>query len=40
VFDATARFHNPAHAASWDDPGIDAAFEGVYALVVTGLRAS
>jgi AcrR family transcriptional regulator len=39
VFDATARFHNPAHAASWDEPGIDDAFEGVYALVLGGLRA-
>ena len=40
VFDATSRFHNPAHAASWDEPGIDDAFEGVYALLVAGLRAS
>jgi AcrR family transcriptional regulator len=38
VFDATARFHNPAHAAEWSDPGIDAAFEGVWSLVVAGLR--
>lgn len=37
VFDATARFHNPAHAAEWADPGIDAAFEGVWALVLAGL---
>ena len=39
VFDATARFHNPAHAAEWSDPGIDAAYEGVRALVLGGLRA-
>ena len=38
VFDATARFHNPAHAAEWSDPGIDAAFEGVWSLVVAALR--
>jgi AcrR family transcriptional regulator len=25
VFDATARFHNPAHATEWSNPGIDAA---------------
>lgn len=37
VFDATARFHNPAHAAEWADPAIDAAFEGVWALVLAGL---
>jgi AcrR family transcriptional regulator len=38
VFTATARFHNPAHAAEWSDPGIDAAFEEVFALLVRGLR--
>jgi AcrR family transcriptional regulator len=38
VFDATARFHNPVHAAEWSDPGIDAAFEGVWSLVIAALR--
>ncbi len=37
VFDATSRFHNPAHAAEWSDPQIDAAYEGVRALVLRGL---
>jgi len=37
VFDATARFHNPAHASEWSDPNIDTAFEGVWSLVVTAL---
>jgi AcrR family transcriptional regulator len=37
VFDATARFHNPAHASEWSDPGIDAAFEGVWWLLVAAL---
>lgn len=37
VFDATARFHNPVHAAAWTDPGIDAAYEAVRALVLAGL---
>ncbi len=37
VFDATSRFHNPIHAGEWSDPGIDAAFEGVWALVRRGL---
>jgi AcrR family transcriptional regulator len=40
VFDATARFHNPAHAAEWSEPGADAAFEGVWALVMKGLGAA
>lgn len=39
VFDATARFHNPAHAAAWADPGIDAAFESVWSLLLAGLTA-
>lgn len=39
VFDATARFHNPAHAPEWSDPGIDGAFAGVWSLVLGGLGA-
>ena len=39
VIDATGRFHNPAHAAEWSDPGIGAAFERVWALVLRGLKA-
>jgi AcrR family transcriptional regulator len=39
VLDATARFHNPAHAAEWADPGIDAAYAGVRSLVLRGLGA-
>lgn len=39
VFDATARFHNPRHAAEWSDPGIDAAFEGVWSLIAAALTA-
>jgi AcrR family transcriptional regulator len=37
AFDATSRFHNPAHAAEWSDPQIDHAFEGVRSLVLRGL---
>lgn len=37
VFDATSRFHNPAHAAQWSDPQIDAAYEGVRNLILRGL---
>jgi AcrR family transcriptional regulator len=39
VFDATTRFHNPAHAPEWSDPSIDAAFAGVWVLVLGGLSA-
>lgn len=39
VFHATTRFHNPIHASEWSDPGIDDAFEGVWALVLRGLGA-
>lgn len=37
LFDATTRFHNPAHWAQWADPNIDSAFEGVWMLVLRGL---
>ncbi|KAA2258591.1 TetR/AcrR family transcriptional regulator [Solihabitans fulvus] len=39
LLDATGRFHNPAHAGEWADPGIDAAFEAVWSLVLSGLAA-
>jgi AcrR family transcriptional regulator len=39
VLDATARFHNPAHAAEWADPAIDQAFEGVWSLLKAALTA-
>jgi AcrR family transcriptional regulator len=40
IFDATARFHNPAHAAEWTDVAAnDAAFERVWQLIVAGLMA-
>ena len=39
VLNATTRFHDPAHAAEWTDPDIDAAFEGVWSLILHGLSA-
>jgi AcrR family transcriptional regulator len=39
LFVATARFHHPAHAAEWGDPGLDAAFSDIFALLVNGLTA-
>jgi AcrR family transcriptional regulator len=38
VLFATTRFHHPAHAAEWLDPGIDAAFNDVWQLLMNGLR--
>ena len=40
VFDATSRFHNPAHAAEWSQPQVDTAYQGVRSLVLRGLSAS
>ncbi|HTJ58385.1 MAG TPA: TetR family transcriptional regulator [Devosiaceae bacterium] len=37
IFDATSRFHDPAHGKEWADPGTDAAFERVYRLLLGGL---
>lgn len=37
VFDATTRFHHPAHALEWDAPSIDSDFEGVWQMVMNGL---
>ncbi|MCC3770055.1 TetR family transcriptional regulator [Streptomyces sp. UNOC14_S4] len=39
VWDATNRFHDPAYAAEWSRPGIDAAFEAICDLILRGLRA-
>ncbi|HEX6918700.1 MAG TPA: TetR family transcriptional regulator [Actinomycetes bacterium] len=40
VLDATARFHNPVHAAEWADPRTEAALQGVLDLVLAGLVAA
>ncbi|HTK11555.1 MAG TPA: TetR family transcriptional regulator [Ktedonobacteraceae bacterium] len=37
LFTATSYFHSPVHVAKWADPGIDAAFEGVWSLILNGL---
>lgn len=39
VWDATSRFHDPAHAREWSQPGIDTAYAAVRALVLRGLAA-
>jgi AcrR family transcriptional regulator len=37
VFSATIRFHHPVHADEWSNPSIDADFEQVWRLMLTGL---
>jgi AcrR family transcriptional regulator len=39
VLHATARFHHPAHAAEWGDPGVEADYDAVITLVLRGLQA-
>jgi AcrR family transcriptional regulator len=34
---ATTRFHNPAHAFEWSDPGIDKILDDVWHLLIRGL---
>jgi AcrR family transcriptional regulator len=38
VLQATTRFHNPVHAASWADPRADADLAAVTDLLLNGLR--
>ncbi|WP_461001431.1 TetR family transcriptional regulator [Streptomonospora sediminis] len=37
VFDATARFHHPAHTGEWLSASIDAEFDAVCSLLIEGL---
>lgn len=38
VFDATLRFHHPAHSSEWTDPDIDVTFQATLQLVMSALR--
>jgi hypothetical protein len=40
VIEGLARFHQPAHAAEWADPGIDADFDAVVCVSLAGLGAA
>lgn len=40
VFEATTRFHHPAHAAEWSAPDVDAGLDRVCTLLINGLSAS
>jgi AcrR family transcriptional regulator len=39
VFDATIRFHHPAHSDEWSDPALAARIDAVLALLLRGLEA-
>jgi AcrR family transcriptional regulator len=40
VFDATIRFHHPAHSDEWNDPELSARIDALLALLLRGLEAS
>jgi hypothetical protein len=39
VFDATVRFHHPAHSEEWCDPAQPARIDALLALLLRGLEA-
>ncbi|MCO5997649.1 TetR family transcriptional regulator [Actinoallomurus rhizosphaericola] len=39
IFHATSRFHDPAHAADWASPEVEAESESVISLILDGIRA-
>jgi AcrR family transcriptional regulator len=39
VFDATSRYHHPAHADEWKDPDLGARIDAMLALLLKGLEA-
>jgi AcrR family transcriptional regulator len=39
VFDATIRYHNPAHSDEWNDPALPARIDTLLALLLRGLEA-
>ena len=39
IFDATSRFHHPAHSDDWSDPQLAARIDALLALLLKGLEA-
>jgi AcrR family transcriptional regulator len=37
LFDATVRYHNPAHSEEWKDPELPARFDALLALLLRGI---
>jgi len=40
IFDASSRFHHPAHSEEWGDPQLTARIDALLALLLRGLEAS
>ena len=40
IFDATVRFHHPAHADEWKDAELPARVDATLALLLRGLKAA
>jgi AcrR family transcriptional regulator len=40
IFDATSRYHHPAHADEWKDPDLPARVDTLLALLLRGLKAA
>jgi hypothetical protein len=40
LFDATTRFHHPAHSDEWSDPQLGARIDHLLALLLKGLQTS
>ena len=40
IFDATVRFHHPAHADEWKDADLPARVDATLALLLRGLQAA
>jgi hypothetical protein len=38
IFDATSRFHHPAHSDDWRDPQLAARIDAVLAVLIKGLE--
>ena len=39
IFEATSRFHHPAHCEEWNDPALSARIDSLLALLLRGLEA-
>jgi AcrR family transcriptional regulator len=39
IYDATIRYHHPAHADDWKDPALTARFDALLGLLMRGLEA-
>jgi len=40
IFDATTRYHHPAHSGEWSDPALPARVDALLSLLLRGLKAN